>query len=213
MPMRGGSGRARPLAKVDVRDFGWDRALIATLRHWTLAWSESVDTTPIVACDDLGARDRLSLVTQFAAHEAFLQFAGVGDSECDPREWAVARRRGSDCRLIRVASRAPTADGPPALTIGQQFAEAIGVEDVDTPRHSWGRAEMVYQEIDARLRAGAAADLRWMRRAAWGEIASPGPESLRELLVSRNGRWRMNDASAIRAAAALGAERVIEIGG
>src|SRR5262249_62285594 len=132
---------------------------------------------------------------------------------CGPGGWAVVRKRGSDCRLVRIAARAPAADGPPALTVVQQFAEEIGVADVDTLRHSWGRAEMVYQEIDARLRAGATADLRWMRRAAWGEIASPGPESLRELLVSRNGRWRMNDASAIRAAAALGAERVIEIGG
>src|SRR5216117_3996637 len=160
MPMRGATRRVRPQASVELRQFGWDRAVVATLRHPTLPWSESCDATLLADCDDLGARDKLSLVAQFAAHEAFLQFAGVGDAECDPSEWAVVRKRGSDCRLVRVASRAPAADGPPALTIVQQFAEAIGVRDVDTLRHSWGRAEMVYQEIDARLRAGAAADLR-----------------------------------------------------
>src|SRR5437016_4507924 len=213
MSMRGATRRARPQATADLRQFGWNRALIATLRHSTLPWIEAVDAVPLTKCDGLGARDKLSLVAQFAAHQAFLQFAGAGDSECDPAEWAVARKRGSDCRLIRIAARAPAADVPPALTIIQQFAEAAGVRDVDTLRHSWGRAEMVYQEIDARLRAGAAADLRWMRCAAWGEIASPGVEALRELFITPNGRWRTHDAAAIRAAAALGTERVIEIGG
>jgi DNA-binding NtrC family response regulator len=211
MSMRGASRRPRQRASVDLRLFGWDRALIATLRHPTLPFRESVDATPLVECDDLGARDKLSLVAQLAAHEAFLQFAGVSDGECDPREWAIVRKRGSDCRLVRVAARAPIADGPPMLTIVQQFAEAIGAGDVDTVHHSWGRAEMVYQEIDARLRAGATADLRWMRNAAWGEIASPGPDALRELLLSSKGRWR-TDASVICAAASLGTECVIEIG-
>src|SRR5882724_7484323 len=126
MPMRGESRRARPKASVDLRHFGWDRALVATLRHPTLPWTEALDPAPLIECDDLGPRDKLSLVAQFAAHQAFLQFAGVGDGECDPREWAVVRKRGSDCRLTRVAARPPAADGPPALTIVQQFAEAIG---------------------------------------------------------------------------------------
>src|SRR6185295_1977954 len=147
MSMRGASRRARPQASVDLRQFGWDRALVATLRHPTLPWHDGfaaniiLDAVPLAGCDDLGARDRLSLVAQFAAHEALLQFAGAGDSECDPAEWVVARKRGSDCRLIRVAGRAMAPDSPPALTIVQQFAEAIGAGDVDTLRHSWGRAE------------------------------------------------------------------------
>src|SRR5262245_31556439 len=107
MPMRGGSRRARPQASAELRQFGWDRALLATLRHPTLPFGESVDSTPLSDCHDLGARDKLSLVAQFAAHEAFLQFAGVGDAECDPREWAVVRKRGRDCRLVRVAARGP----------------------------------------------------------------------------------------------------------
>src|SRR5881628_420463 len=103
MPMRGRPSRAHPPATVDLRHFGWDRALVATLRHPTLPWHDgfavtlALDATPLGRCDDLGARDRLSLVAQFAAHQAFLQFAGVGDGECDPAEWAVARKRGSDC--------------------------------------------------------------------------------------------------------------------
>src|SRR3954452_120126 len=177
MPMRGASRRGRSPTTVDLGQFGWDRTLVATLRHPTLPLHEPIDAVPLVECDDLGARDKLSLIGQLAAHEAFLQFAGVGDGECDPHEWGVVRKRGSDCRLVRLSACALAAAGPPALTIVQQFAEAMGVSDVDTLRHSWGRPEMVYQEIDARLRAGAAADLRWMRRAAWGEIASPGPEA------------------------------------
>ncbi|HXH41478.1 MAG TPA: sigma 54-interacting transcriptional regulator, partial [Thermoanaerobaculia bacterium] len=59
----------------------------------------------------------------------------------------------------------------------------------------------------------AAADLRWMRRAAWGEIASPGPEALNEVLRGRTRRFRGSDAAdSIRAAASLGGEQVLEIG-
>ena len=35
------------------------------------------------------------------------------------------QKRGSDCRLVRIAARPPAADAPPALTIVQQFTEAI----------------------------------------------------------------------------------------
>src|SRR5437868_3395515 len=118
MPMRGAARRARPQASVELRQFGWDRALVATLRHSTLPFGEAIDAAPLARCDDLGARDKLSLVAQFAAHQAFLQFAGVGDGECDPAEWAVARKRGSDCRLIRVASRAPALGGGRVVEIG-----------------------------------------------------------------------------------------------
>ena len=215
--MRGTARRARPQTTVDLRRFGWDRALIATLRHPTLAWFDGVaptielDATPMAAAGELGARDRLSLVAQFAAHQAVLQFAGVGDGECDPSEWVVVRKRGNDCRLVRVAARAAS-DAPPALTIVQQFAEAIGARDLESLRQSWGRAESVVQEIDARLRGDAAADLRWMRRAAHGEIASPGAAALRDVLVAPHGRWRTADGSALRTAAMLGDERIIELG-
>jgi two-component system NtrC family response regulator len=188
MSMRGSVRRARPRLTIDLRAFGWDRAVTATLRHSTLPWSEPLDATPLAECTDLGARDRLSLVAQFAAHQALLQFAGVSDGDCDPAEWAVVRKRGVDCRLLRVRGRSGVDDPPPALTLIQQFAEAVGAAQLETLRQSWGRAESVYQEIDARLRKDAAADLRWMRAAAAGEVLAPGAEALRSLLVASNAR-------------------------
>jgi DNA-binding NtrC family response regulator len=218
MPMRGTVRRARSAIAVDLRAFGWDRATIATLRHSTLPWidgfapSISLEATPLAEAGELGARDRLSLVAQFAAHQALLHFAGFSDAEHDPDEWAVVRKRGTDCRLVRVSARPAGDEAPPALTVIQQFAESIEAPALDTLRQSWGRAESVYLEIDARLRGDAAADLRWMRGAAWGEIASPGPEALNEILRGKTRSFRGDAVDSIRAAAALGGERVFEIG-
>ena len=220
--MRGVPKRERSPATVDLRSFGWDRIRIATLQHSTLPWFEelaatrAMDATPLSARGDLGARDRLSLVAQFAAHEALLQFAGVSGDGCHLDEWAVVRKRGSDCRLVRVsASRgAVDASGIPINAI-QDFAEQIGSPKLDVFRHSWTRAEAVYREVAERLRADAAADLRWMVAAAVGEISSPGPELLREILAATAGHWTVDDASCFRAiekAAALGTERVVALG-
>jgi len=216
--MRGTARRARSAIAIDLRTFGWDRAVIATLRHSTLPWidgfapSISLDAVPLAEAGELGARDRLSLVAQFAAHQALLHFAGFSDAEHDPDEWAVVRKRGTDCRLVRVAARAAGDEAPPALTVIQQFAESIDAPPLDTLRQSWGRAESVYLEIDARLRGDAVADLRWMRGAAWGEIASPGPEALNEILRGKTRSFRGDAIDGIRAAAALGGERLFEIG-
>ena len=221
--MRGSARRARPAIEIDLRAFGWDRALIATLRHSTLPWfdecapSISLEATPLAEAGELGARDRLSLVAQFAAHQALLHFAGFSDAEYDPAEWAVVRKRGNDCRLVRIRARAVVDDAPPALTVIHQFAEAVAAPPIDALRQSWGRAESVYLEIDARLRGDAAADLRWMRRSACGEIASPGPEALNEVLRGSTRRFRGAGAidsirDSIRAAAALGGEQVLELG-
>src|SRR5205085_1803849 len=121
----------------DVRLFGWDRAIIATLRHSTLPWLDnpapaiSIEATPLAEAGELGARDRLSLVAQFAAHQALLQFAGFSDAEYDPAEWAVVRKRGNDCRLVRIAARAINDEALPALTVIHQFAEAIGASRLE----------------------------------------------------------------------------------
>jgi DNA-binding NtrC family response regulator len=219
MSMRGTARRARSSIAIDLRLFGWDRAIIATLRHSTLPWRDdpghaiSVKATPLADAGELGARDRLSLVAQFAAHQALLQFAGLADAEHDPSEWAVVRKRGHDCRLVRIAARAAGDEAPPALTVVQQFAESIEAPPLEALRQSWGRAESVYLEIDARLRGDAAADLRWMRRAACGEITTPGPDAINELLQGKRRRFRGRVAiGSIRAAAALGGELVLELG-
>src|SRR6266568_1082916 len=178
MAMRGAVRGARTL--IEPGAFGWEVAVASVLRHSTLPWREALDAVPLSALPQLGGRDRLSLVAQFAAHQALLQFAGVSDDAFGAAEWAVVQRRGADARLVRLAAR-EAADAPPALTIVQQFAEAIGAPPLDALRQSWGRPEAVYWEIDQRLRGDAAADLRWMRAAAAGEIASPAPDGIRAL--------------------------------
>jgi DNA-binding NtrC family response regulator len=173
---------------VDARAFGWDRALVATLRHSSLPWDEALAVTPLSEARELGARDRLSLLAQFAAHEAMLQFAGIADGEFDPAEWAVVQKRGSDVRLLRVAARACDPSlAPPVLTLAQQFAEQTGAE-LDMLRQSWARADAIYAEAFARVTRDAAADVRWMRRAACGSIAAPGAEGLR-VLANDGGRF------------------------
>src|SRR5258706_16003841 len=213
--------RGRPSLGVSLRMFGWERAAVAALRHATLPWIDgfgpelSIAAVPLESVRDLGGRDRLSLVAQFAAHQAFLQFAGIGDGECDPAEWAVVQKRGCDVRLLRIAARPPNPDAPPPLTIIQQFAEAIAAPALDVLRQSWARAEAVYCEADTRLRRGAAPDLRWMRGAPSREIASPGIEVLRTLLAERGGRYCSQDPACVdvvRNAALLGNERVFILG-
>jgi DNA-binding NtrC family response regulator len=216
--MRGTVRRVRSAIAVDLRAFGWERSLIAVLRHSMLPWFDgfateiSLAATPIADAGELGARDRLSLVAQFAAHEALLQFAGFSDADYDPAEWAIVRKRGNDCRLVRVAARGTVDEAPPALTVIQQFAEAAEAPSLESLRQPWGRAESVYLEIEARLRGDAAADLRWMRRSACGEIASPGADALNDILRGTARSFRGEAIESIRAAAALGGEQVLEIG-
>ncbi|HYC59841.1 MAG TPA: sigma 54-interacting transcriptional regulator [Thermoanaerobaculia bacterium] len=189
MNMRGSARRGRVPSLVRTDAFGWDRALMATLRHASLPWGEALEpTTPLESLRDLGTRDRLSLVAQFAAHQALLQFAGIADGELDAAEWAAVQKRGSDVRLVRMAARACDASvAPPVLTLAQQFAEHIGAE-LDILRETWARADAIYAEAFARVSRDAAADLRWMRRSACGAIAAPGPDGLRALL-NEHGRF------------------------
>ena len=185
MVMRRGSRRARGATVVSPSAFGWDAALLATLRHSTLPWDETLVAVPLAEVSDLGGRDRLSLLAQFAAHQALLHFAGISDGDVDRSEWAVVLKRGTDVRLIRTAARAASAESaPPALTLVQQFAELAGAE-ADVLSQSWARADAVYAEVFARLLAGAAADLRWARASACGELAAPGPDGLRLLTVEQ----------------------------
>ncbi len=186
MSMRSTRRRASATDAALSRHFAWDHALVATLRHSTLPWDDTLALTPLTDARSLGARDRLSLLAQFAAHHALLQFAGIADGELDPAEWAFVQKRGSDVRLIRTAARAVD-ESPPALTLAQQFAEQVGAT-LDVLQQSWARADAVYAEAYQRLTAGAAADLRWMKRAACGAIAAPGPEGLLTL-TTEQGRF------------------------
>lgn len=194
------------------QSFGWGTATIATLRHCSLPWYDaagppvSLAATPLLAMKDLGARDRLSLVAQFAAHEAFLQFAGIADGELDPGEWVVVRKRGMDCRLIRVAARpADAAAAPPVLASIHELAEWIGAQPLPIFRQSWARAETVFVEAVEVLASDAAADLRWMRRSACGEVLSPGAEVLREVWTGATPRLTWSDRSVSEAVALLAA--------
>ncbi len=202
MAMRG-APRKRDAVVVTLGDFAWDRSVVATLRHVTLPWNEGVaseitlSAAPLAGAA-LGTRDRLSLLAQFAAHQAFLQFAGIPDGELDPGEWAVIQRRGNDCRLVRVAARACEPRlSPPPLTLGQQFAEALDAPRLSVLTQSWARADAIYVDALRTLRQDAAADLRWTLGAAAGEILAPGPAALRTIVSSRGGRFTAADPTCV----------------
>src|SRR5512142_2855696 len=136
MPMRGGSRRAADAASISPRRFEWDRCALATLRHSTLPWDGApadvnLRAVALSAAGQLGRRDRLSLVAQFAAHEGLLRFAGIADGEFDPAEWAVVQKRGADCRLLRVSARAVASESPPLLTVAQEFAKFVDAPRLD----------------------------------------------------------------------------------
>ncbi|HUJ14054.1 MAG TPA: sigma 54-interacting transcriptional regulator [Thermoanaerobaculia bacterium] len=204
-------GSARRAITVDVPNFGWDRAVVSVLHHSTFAWNDAIAAEPLASLKDLGDRDRLSLTGQFAAHLAFLQFAGIGDLTFDIDEWAVVRKRGSDCRLVRT--RATKIDEPPpVLTSIQEFASAIGAPPLDVLRQSWGRAETAYHEIEWRFRADAAADHRWLRASAAGAVLAPGIDSMRELLAQTGLRIvAPDDADAFRVLASFD-DRIVILG-
>src|SRR5688500_13915713 len=100
-----GTGQRRQTCVVSARAFEWDRAITATLRHSSLSFDAPISGGSLADARDLGERDRLALLAQFAAHQALLQFAGIVDGDLDPAEWLVVRKRGCDARLIRVGAR------------------------------------------------------------------------------------------------------------
>jgi two-component system response regulator AtoC len=214
--MRGNVRRERVACVVSARAFGWDRAVVSTLRHPSLPWDEAIEAAPLTSVREVGARDRLSLLAQFAAHQALLQFAGIADGELDAAEWAVVQKRGSDVRLVRTAARACDPSlAPPVLTLAQQFAEEVGAE-LDVLRQSWARADAIYAEAFVRLSRDVASDLRWIRRAASGAISAPGPDGLRMLTndVGRFGYETEACAEAVKRFAELdGSFRTLELRG
>ena len=221
--MRGSSRRADAVLAISVRAFAWDAAQIATLRHTTLPWcdpfADAIDLAakPLADGKDLGVRDRLSLVGQFAAHAALLQFAGIADGEFNVNEWAVVAKRGCDARLVRTAARAVnTIDAPPALTTVEQFATAIGAPRLETFRRSWARAESVYAEVLGRIASDIAANSKWLRAAAAGEILPPGAEAIEEIASGATHEFACDKriVDSLRALSALDERvQVIAVGG
>jgi DNA-binding NtrC family response regulator len=195
--MRSTANRSGAATVISPSGFGWDRRLTVTLRHVSLPWDEPLRIAPLTALRQIGARDRLSLIAQFAAHQALLQFAGVADGELDPGEWGVVQKRGSDVRLVRTAARSSDVTvAPPVVAVVQQFASVVGGE-LPVLRQPSARADAIYAEAYARLMSDVAADLQWVRRAACGAVAAPGPEGL-SLIAEENGRFRYCDERALK---------------
>lgn len=183
--MRGVSRRPDRV-EVSLGDFACDAATLATLRHPTFPWFDACSPKVTFSLSPIesvqGARDRLSLIGQYAAHQAFLQIAGVGDGVFDPAEWRVVRKRGCDCRLLRVRMRASSpGETTEPLTLVQEFGASVRVDDLAALQQAWARPDVIYAEILSRLQKDAAADLRWLTQCAHGEVLSPGPDVLHAL--------------------------------
>ena len=207
MGMRAPQANSRTPLQVSKQEFGWDRWITSTLDHPTLPWfgengaNPTLDITPLTQLGPLGSRDRLSLLGQFAAHEALLVFAGIPEKLFSPSEWGVIRKRGHDCRLVRLAASPVDADdAPPPISMVDDFAAAIDCPALAVLRHSWMKPEAVYRYVHLRLRSDATADLRWLRRAALGTIRAPGPEALRTSIVGeRQGLFTYSDPETVAA--------------
>src|SRR5205085_9179598 len=153
----------------------------ATLSHSSMPFGERVSGQTLADAPPIGSRDRLALLAQFAAHQAYLQFAGIADGEFDPAEWLVIQKRGMDVRLVRIAAKAcDRIDAALPIARAQQFAETVDVA-VDVLGQPWARADAIYAEAYQRLTHDVTSDLSWTKRSAAGAILSPGAENLTRL--------------------------------
>lgn len=215
-----GAARADKIA-VSLSDFGWGAERIALLDHSTLPWyggfGETMElaATPLTALTSLGGRDALSLVGQYAAHVAYLQFAGIAEHEFDASDWAVVRKRGADVRLVRIRASAAQGEGEsPALTLIGSLAKVVAAPRLESIGRSWGSGDAVYREVRRRL-ATETADLSWLTRSACGILASPGEDQISAVLGG--GRLTLsyedrNVIETVKRALAHDAERVVVFG-
>lgn len=170
---------------VSAEQFGWPLARLACSVHHSFVWNGSaVDRKSCVSLErSWGERHRLSLLAQFAAHQSFLSFAGLPDHDLDPREWLVARARGGDVRLIRIAGGSDDEwSGVTAFDRVAEFARYLHLEGISAIQRPWGRPDHFFAEAREKLRQGQAADLTSVGRAAFGMLLPPGPESLEQFL-------------------------------
>ncbi|HXI12283.1 MAG TPA: sigma 54-interacting transcriptional regulator [Thermoanaerobaculia bacterium] len=213
MTMRAPAGRTKTAHKVDLAEFGWKPSLIATARHSTLPWYADVhpviDLPGVTALTDMrgwGARDRLSLTGQYAAHLSFLRRLGVVENEFDPADWVALRKRGSDVRLIRIRAldhHSDGRDGAAPLSLIQNFSELVEAKGLKVLSRSWSNSDAAYSEILVRLVEDAASDLSWLRTAAVGSNIAPHSEAF-ELLFERPGVClTFRNSSALESASAI----------
>jgi DNA-binding NtrC family response regulator/tetratricopeptide (TPR) repeat protein len=205
--------------EVSAASFSWPLPVLAGLEHGTLPWFDSAEprwridrAEPLAR--EWGSRHALSLLAQFAAHQSFLEFAGILDNPFDPAEWRVERRRGADVRLLRVAARSGSESGRTGFDQVRECARLLGVKGLESLVQVWGRADHVYEEARRRLRRGGAADLRWCLGAAVGAVAGAEPETTEQLL--RHGGvivTRPSGLMAIERAARIDGRVTLEVGG
>jgi len=184
MPIRRPQTRLKQtLRSPDLAAFNWDPGTLAVLHHSTLPWFEEFPPglTPLMtAATGISRRDALSLLGQYAAHLAFLRLAGISDTTFDASQWAVEIRRGRDARLVRLGAGRASEDVAPSENL-RLFAGIVAVSDLESVKATWIKPDVVYHEIDRRLREASAADLAWFRRSASGLIRSPGTEGMQSL--------------------------------
>jgi DNA-binding NtrC family response regulator len=207
MPRGAGTSRSRRVAQPSVGGFRWDAPWLATIIHSHVPPVAGHPDTrlvrPLQECLPAPKRDVLSLVGQFAAHLAFLRFAGIGNSALELSQWGIIKERGRDPRLVRrEADRVTESDEMLPVTLIEQFCEALGAPRLEVLRHGWVRPEAVYAEVLERLES-VPGDTTWLRQSSWGVVRSPGPEILQELLT-RSGITVLADQDAILSARALG---------
>jgi len=195
-------------------DFGWQPSLIATTRHSTLPWFTDVlpriampGATALTDIKGWGARDRLSLTGQYAAHLSFLRRLGVVEAAFDPADWVAFRKRGSDVRLVRIRANhhhSDGGDGASPLSLIQSFSELVDAKGLKVLSRSWSNSDSAYSEILVRLIDDAASDLSWLRAAASGSSTAPHFHAL-DLLLERPGIClTFRNSSALESASALG---------
>ena len=119
MAMRGKPHRARSPITIDVRTFGWDRALIATLRHPTLPWFDgvarelNVDGIPLAKASELGRiRSQVNSLQAQLSKITVAQVAAASGAAGFSGSVQVASSGGFTFPLPKSAAAPPSAWSP-----------------------------------------------------------------------------------------------------
>ena len=147
------SSRAEPIS-IRLRQSGWPDEGLACLDHSSLPWHEGfapeieIEAIPLSKLADVGGRDALSIVGQYAAHLAFLQFAGIDDHLLELDHWCVVQKRATDIRLVRLRGPLGEGDGEtPVLSLVAALGRRLGAPDLAVTGRSWAGAPAVYAEV------------------------------------------------------------------